>query len=234
MPKLQIKYYPLSEAAQARGTVIVVDVLRAFTTAAFAFENGASLILPVATVEEAVALADRLPGSRIMGEVDGYKPEAFQFSNSPGALAGQDLTGQVLIQRTSAGTQGLVRAVQASALFAASFVVARATAQAVSLTQSEAVSFVITGASERRDGDEDLACAEYIAALVQGHQPVPEPYLERVLTSTVGRDFASGSLGYLLKEDVGLCCQVDRFGFAMPVQRENGRLEMRPVLQMAH
>lgn len=231
MPMVKIQYYPHPEAEQASGTVIVIDVLRAFTTAAFAFDRGARLILPVSTVEEAVTLAETLPGSGIMGEVNGYQPEAFDFSNSPGALLEQDLTGQVLIQRTSAGTQGLVMAVRAGLLFAASFVVARATAQAVARAQPERVSFIITGISEGRDGDEDLACAEYIAGLIKGERPDPAPYLARVLTSTVGRDFASGSLGYLLKEDVGLCLQVDRFGFAMPVRRESGRLEMRAFPQ---
>ncbi len=232
MAMVKIQSYPLSEAEQASGTVIVIDVLRAFTTAAFAFDCGARLILPVSTVEEAVTLAEALPGSGIMGEVNGYQPEAFDFSNSPGALLEQDLTGQVLIQRTSAGTQGgLVKAVRAESLFAASFVVARATAQAVARAQPERVSFVITGISEGRDGDEDLACAEYIAGLIKGERPDPAPYLARVLTSTVGRDFAGGSLGYLLKEDLGLCLQVDRFGFALPVRRENGRLEMRSFPQ---
>jgi 2-phosphosulfolactate phosphatase len=223
---VQIQYFPLAEAEKATGTVVAIDVLRAFTTAAFAFAQGVERILPVAEVTEALDLAEDLGGAEVMGEVKGFKPEGFTFSNSPGALRGLDLKGKVLVQRTSAGTQGLVRAVQAEALYAASFVVARATAQAVRRSRPNQVSFVITGVSEGRDGDEDLACAEYIAALVRGEAPDPEPFLARVATSTVGRDFASGSLGYLLKEDVQLCLQLDRFGFAMPVKRVGGRLEM--------
>ena len=223
---IQIQYFSLAEADRATGTVVVIDVLRAFTTAAFAFAQGVKRILPVADVAEALALAEEVGGAEVMGEVKGFKPEGFTYSNSPGALRGLDLKDGVLVQRTSAGTQGLVRAVQADALYAASFVVAQATAQAVRLSQPAQVSFVITGVSEGRDGDEDLACAEYIAALLRGETPDPEPYLARVATSTVGRDFASGSLGYLLKEDVQLCLQLDRFSFAMPVRRVGGRLEM--------
>jgi 2-phosphosulfolactate phosphatase len=228
---VQIQYFPLAEAEMATGTVVVIDVLRAFTTAAFAFAQGVRRILPVAGVEAALALAEDMGGVEVMGEVKGFKPEGFTYSNSPGALRGLDLKDRILVQRTSAGTQGLVRAVQAEALFAASFVVAQATAQAVRRSQPSQVSFVITGASEGRDGDEDLACAEYIAALVRGEAPDPEPYLARVATSTVGRDFASGSLGYLLKEDVQLCLQLDCFGFAMPVRQVGGRLEMVPEAQ---
>ncbi|QRN83531.1 2-phosphosulfolactate phosphatase [Chloroflexota bacterium] len=220
------RFFTLAESDQVQGDVVVIDVLRAFTTAAFAFEQGTSWILPVSTVDEALALKREIPGALVMGEVNGYKPEPFDLSNSPGALRGLDLTDKVLIQRTSAGTQGLVRAIQAKALFAASFVVAKATAQKLLERQAATISFVITGTSEGRDGDEDLACAEYIQALVQGDDPEPTPYLARVATSTVGREFISGSLGYLLQEDFQLSVQVNHFGFAMPVRSIGGRLVM--------
>ena len=136
--------------------MVVIDVLRAFTTAAFAFARGANRILPVSSVDEALALQQATPDALVMGEVDGFQPEQFDLSNSPGALLDRDLAGRTLIQRTSAGTQGLVRAIQAETLYAASFVVARATAQMLIRSQAEIISFVITGISQGRDGDEDL------------------------------------------------------------------------------
>ncbi len=219
-------YLPLAEADQARGVAVVIDVLRAFTTAAFAFDHGAARILPVSSVAEALALQQEMPGALVMGEVNGFKPEGFNLSNSPGALREWDLAGRVLIQRTSAGTQGLVRALQADALYAASFVVARATAHQLIRNQADVISFVVTGISEGRDGEEDLACAEYIQALVEGDDPDPAPYLARVASSTVGRDFSSGSLGYLLQEDFQLSVLVNHFDFTMPVRRVEGRLVM--------
>src|SRR6266540_3715942 len=51
----------------ATGAVIAIDVLRAFTTAAFAFAAGARDILLVSTVGEALALRERFPGSFVMG-----------------------------------------------------------------------------------------------------------------------------------------------------------------------
>jgi len=53
-------------AGEATGHVVVIDVLRAFTTAAYAFAAGIEEIELVATPEEALAR----PGFR-MGEVDG-------------------------------------------------------------------------------------------------------------------------------------------------------------------
>lgn len=222
----EFRFFPLAESDQAQGAVVVIDVLRAFTTAAFAFEQGASRILPVSTVEEAYALREDMPNALVMGEVNGFKPEGFDFSNSPSSLQRADLTDRMLIQRTSAGTQGLVRAVNADSLFAASFVIARATAQSLIDGRFDTISFVVTGISEGRDGDEDLACAEYIQALVEGKNPDPTPYLARVAGSTVGRDFSSGSLRYLLQEDFKLSLEINSFNFSMPVGKANNRLVM--------
>ena len=46
----------LEGAQQAEGTVVIIDVYRAFTTAAVAFLKGAEKIILVAEVEEALAL----------------------------------------------------------------------------------------------------------------------------------------------------------------------------------
>jgi 2-phosphosulfolactate phosphatase len=49
----------LDTCHDARGVVVVVDVLRAFTTAAYAFAGGAEEIFLVSTVEEAFSLRKR-------------------------------------------------------------------------------------------------------------------------------------------------------------------------------
>ena len=64
-------------AVAAQGTVIVVDVFRAFTTAALAFDLGASQILLVAQVDEALKLRQQGWGDLLIGEVDGKKPDGF-------------------------------------------------------------------------------------------------------------------------------------------------------------
>ena len=46
----------LEGATRATGTVAVIDVFRAFITAAMALANGASRIVMVSTVEEALGL----------------------------------------------------------------------------------------------------------------------------------------------------------------------------------
>jgi 2-phosphosulfolactate phosphatase len=113
----------------ADGLVVVVDVLRAFTTAAAAFAGEVEEILLVSTVEEAFELRARYPDYLLIGEVDGLPVNGFDLPNSPSALQDLNLSSKRLVQRTTAGTQGVVRATGAERLLAASLCVASATCE---------------------------------------------------------------------------------------------------------
>jgi 2-phosphosulfolactate phosphatase len=121
----------LDGATRAIGTVAVIDVFRAFTTAAVALANGASSIVMVRSVDEALALREAGIGQICMGEVRGRAPDGFDFGNSPYEISNVDFHGQTIIQRTSAGTQGIVAGKQAERLYAASLVTADATVRAI-------------------------------------------------------------------------------------------------------
>ena len=54
-------------AQEARGTVVIVDVFRAFTTAAVAFSKGAEKIVLVAEVDEALRIARAGSGGDMHG-----------------------------------------------------------------------------------------------------------------------------------------------------------------------
>lgn len=211
------------------GVVVVVDVLRAFTTAAFALAKGATAVRCVGSVEEALAARDDLPGSLAMGEVGGRRPEGFDLSNSPTEMLDADVSGRLLIHRTSAGTQGLVAAADhATDLFAASFVCAGATARALSARAPDEVTFVLTGV-DHRDGDEDRACADYITALLLGEAPDPVPYLDRVRAADAAQAFLCGDDPEFLASDVDHATDVDAVPFALEAHVESGR----PVLRAA-
>ena len=242
---MRIEQVTLETCGQASGPVVVIDVLRAFTTAAFAFAAGAREIVLVSAVEEALALRERLPGALLMGEVGGLAVGGFDFDNSPATLVGRDLRGARLIQRTSAGTQGVVRSLRAELLLASSFVCAGATARYLRRHAPASVTFVITGnyfasggaappgggypADMRGDGDEDAACADYLAELLRGAAPEPAPFLRRVRDSPPGRIFADPARPEFPAEDLGYCTDLDRFDFAMLVERRGGLLRMTPV-----
>jgi 2-phosphosulfolactate phosphatase len=227
----------LATCAQANGAVVVIDVLRAFTTATYAFAAGASGITLVGTVEEALALRARLPSALVMGEVGGLPPAGFDFGNSPSQFNGQDLTGRRLIQRTSAGIQGIVRSSRADLLLASSFVCARATAEYLRVHNTGEITFVITGVGSRErlddgpitHGDEDAACANYLEALLQSFDPDPQPYLRRVWQSPPAQKFLDPTQHEFRLRDLQLCTTANCFDFALLVQRKDGLLVMQTV-----
>jgi 2-phosphosulfolactate phosphatase len=84
---------------------VIIDVFRAFTTAAGALANGATKIIIVRDVEEALRLRAAGVGQLCMGQVGRRAPSGFDLGNSPFEASQADLDGRAIIQRTSAGTQ---------------------------------------------------------------------------------------------------------------------------------
>jgi 2-phosphosulfolactate phosphatase len=226
---MKFNYTNLETCCEATGVVIVVDVIRAFTNAAFAFSRGAKEIHPVSAVDEALQFKVDNPDALAFGEVGGYPPEGFDYGNSPTQTRQLDLTGRVIVQRTGAGTQGIVRSVNAESMLAASFVVASATFHYIQKLEAEVVTFVITGEHGEDGGDEDRACAEYLESLLRGGLPDPVPYLERARQSRDALLLLDPDHPAFPASDLGFCCGIDTFDFAMRVHKENGHRVIRAV-----
>jgi 2-phosphosulfolactate phosphatase len=226
---LKFHYTNLETSNEATGLVVVIDVIRAFTNAAYAFSRGAKEIYPVGTVEEALQFKAECPDALACGEVGGIPPEGFDFGNSPTQTSTLDLRGRAIVQRTGAGTQGIARSLNANTMLAASLVVASATVLYILKHAPESVSFMITGELSDGSGDEDLACAKYLELLLKGQQPDPAPYIDRVYKSRDALFHLDPNLPAFPKSDLNYCTSVDAFEFAMPVFKENGRLIMRAV-----
>ena len=158
----------LEGAAQATGTVAVIDVFRAFTTAAVVLANGARRIIMVSTVEEALGLRDTGVGQICMGEVEGKPPAAFDFGNSPFEVSEVNFDGKTIIQRTSAGTQGIVAARHADRLYAASLVTATATARAMLAGSPDQITLVAMGDNGINRTDEDEVCVIHLRNRLEG------------------------------------------------------------------
>ncbi len=214
---MDVRFTPLADA-EPDEAVVVIDVLRAFTVQPWMFAQGAARILTVADPAAALRLRDEvLPDAVLAGEDGGEQLEGFDLGNSPVQVQGVDLTGRTVVHRTSAGTQGLARTTGSGLVLAASFVTADATARVLAAAAPARVSFVITGASLGRDGDEDLAAAELIAARLAGTDPDPAPFLARIATSDAGRNFVPGGPSWASPDDLAACAEVDRFEHTLVV-----------------
>lgn len=209
-------------------TVVVIDVLRSFTTAAVSLARGATAIYPFAEPSAALAFRQQLTRPLSVGAVAGGAPiPGFDFGNSPSALLPLDLGDMPVVMSSAAGVRDLHAYRQAPRLYAASLVCARATVQAIRTSGAQEVCFVITGEFANRDGDEDIACADYMEALLRGESPAPDTFVQRVRQSDFGKHFIAGTAPHLPLDDLDIATRIDWLDFAMPVHREGDTLVIR-------
>lgn len=216
------------------GPVVVVDVIRAFTTAAYAFGAGAAEIYLVDTVAEALELKVGRPGMLAMGEDHGRRPDGFDFPNSPAMVGAAALDGRTMVQRTSAGTRGVVAARDATRLWAASLACASATAAAVDDADLGAPAYVITGRFPDKpdaSGDDDVLAAECIERARTGLPLEMTATSAALLATEQARKTLALGPEHCDPHDIELAATVDAFDFAMEVERtELGlRLTARPA-----
>ncbi|RII13728.1 putative 2-phosphosulfolactate phosphatase [Streptomyces sp. YIM 130001] len=219
------RYVGIPELTGVPRVAVVIDVMRAFTVAAWAFSRGVERIVLASTEREALDLKDANPGWLALK--DGAPAAGFDAVNSPGLLRSRDFTGRTLVQKTTAGTVGALAVADAPMVLCASFVVAGPTARFLESEGCGPVTFVVTGEGGR--ADEDLACAEYIGRRIAGSEVEADPYLRRARSSRAAADLAGGLRSGYHPDDVELCLEIDVFAFAMVARQEESLTVLRPV-----
>ena len=214
-------------AEEAQGTTIIIDVFRAFTTAAIAFDRGAKEIVLFADPNDALDLHRKGVGDYLMGEVSGKKPDGFHFGNSPHEISDVDMTGKTLIQSTRAGTVGVEAATNAAEVFLGSFVVAQATVDAIRKESPSLVSIIAMGDQGVVRADEDEQCGIYLRNIMEERKPDFNAVKSLIMTGGATQKFFDPEQPQYHPEDVTLALQADRYSFAMKISREAGLLVAR-------
>lgn len=159
----------------------------------------------------------------------GYPVEGFDLGNSPAALTSVQLSGKRVIQRTTAGTQGVVRTAQASHILVTGLCTLRATVREVRRLSPDSLTLVQTGVLAGGWGDEDVACADLIEAHLAGKSLDMAEIERRVRASRSGRHYDGTQEEVFPAADLEMALAVDRFDFAMAVKVQDGLLSLRPV-----
>jgi 2-phosphosulfolactate phosphatase len=99
----------------------VIDILRATTTMCAALHHGARAIIPVASTEEALRLAQTIGSADVLlaGEKDCVRIPGFQLGNSPLEMTEAAVRGKTLVVTTTNGTKALLASQGAAAVYAA-------------------------------------------------------------------------------------------------------------------
>jgi 2-phosphosulfolactate phosphatase len=207
--------------------VFVIDVLRAGTTMCAALAHGARAVVPVASTEEALRLAQTLgPDTVLAGERNCVRIPGFALGNCPREMTADAVRGRTVILTTTNGTRALLAVAGATHVYvaaAANFTLSAAVAREARL-RGEEILIVCAGREGRFALDDAYAAGRLVAAAQGGGRgrkglndaalaalDLVRRYGERwdrpLAASQGGRDLAE--LG--MKDDIADAARVDAY-----------------------
>ncbi|MGE5590021.1 MAG: 2-phosphosulfolactate phosphatase [Bacillota bacterium] len=169
---MHLDVYPTAASAEGESfesrAAVVIDVLRATSVITAALDHGAVDVVPVATPEEALALAQDWPQDTYLlgGERQALPIPGFHVGNSPLEYTAERVGGRRVVLTTTNGTRALLAARGAASLFAASFLNARVVAREVAATGRD-VAIICAGTVGRFDLA-DTVCAGLLVEALTG------------------------------------------------------------------
>lgn len=140
----------------AGGTVVVIDVLRASTTIAFALDAGANQVIPCLEVADAKSLASQFPREEALlaGERGGLPIAGFELGNSPSEYTPDRVGGKTILFTTTNGTRAMLRCRKADRVLIGAFVNASAIAE--QLVGCEQIHLLCAGTEDAYSRDDIL------------------------------------------------------------------------------
>jgi 2-phosphosulfolactate phosphatase len=242
--KLDVTFYGFLAPGEAQGrTVCVIDILRSGTTMCAALHHGARAVVPVASTEEAMRLAQTLGTDEtvLAGERSCARIPGFALGNSPLEPVPEVVRGKTVVMTTTNGTGTLLATQGAAAVYlacAANFSVAGARLREV--WERDRDLLVVCAGREQRFALEDAYTAGRIVEAALGGRrgrkglndaaivalDLVRRYGERwerpLVTSRAGRDLIA--LG--MEADVAECARMD--AYPVLAQFQNRRVVIAP------
>lgn len=213
---------PHQNAHLSEGLTVVVDVLRAFTTCCFVFENGAKTIIPISDTDTAYKMIRDNPRFISIGEREGLKLPGFNYGNSPAEIENVDLTGKTVIFTTSTGTQGMANAVNANLVITGAFVNAQAVVNFIKKQEPQAVSFVIT--DNRYQDNEDYMYAHYVIGCLKGKSLKFDAIKRHLINHPTAERFLRKPMTEYSQKDFYLSLDLNRFNFVIAAKKRKNRV----------
>jgi 2-phosphosulfolactate phosphatase len=217
-------------AKRAKGVTVIIDVFRAFTVGCYAFDSGASRIIATGGVDEAFILKKKYSNSVLVGERNEKIIDGFDFGNSPTEILKADLRGKTVIHTTTAGTKGLVNAVNADIVITGSFVNAGAVAGYIKAINPDDVSLVAMGYRATISAQEDLLCAEMIESSLFDKGDNFEEKIASLKDTSGSRFFLPENIEFSPPTDFFLCTMVNKFNFILKAEtRFDGNIDLMKI-----
>ena len=221
--KPQISIFECIDGAKhAKDFTVIIDVFRAFSLEAYLFSRGTKCIYAVGKEETARKLKQENPDYILIGERSGIICEGFDFGNSPSQTSDFDFKGKTVVHTTSAGTQGIINAKNATEIVTGSLVNSKAIANYILKKNPEFVSLVCMGWNGIEPAPEDTICANYIKSVINGEKFDMKSELEKLkIHPTCKRFFEEKTQKVFPEKDYYMCTDVDKFNFVLKVEKVN-------------
>jgi 2-phosphosulfolactate phosphatase len=206
----------------ANDIYIVIDVIRATTSLATIFDQGAARVLVADTVEQARMAAKHVSGRLLCGERHALPLPGFDYGNSPAQFSRADIDGRELVLTTTNGTRAFFACPEQSVRLAGCFYNAHAvTAYALARAQEQGGNVALVCAAEAGYfALDDAACAGYLAHIIREQQPAIEQHESALAAVALHQSYppellikASHSAQHIiaggLAEDLNYCMRID-------------------------
>ena len=171
------EFLALSKRDLSETVCVVFDVLRATSTMLAALGHGATKIIPVAEISEAVALKRTDPKVLLAGERDGVRILAvltggidFDLGNSPREFTTERVSGRTIVMTTTNGTRALRACAGAKAVLIGSIVGLGALVRWISANRPSKLLLVCAGTLEQASFEDTLAAGALCDAIVPYYQ----------------------------------------------------------------
>jgi len=217
----------LRERDLSEATCVVFDILRATTSMNMALGNGAEVIIPVATIDDALSIRRERPEVLLAGEREGVRITAevsggvdFDLGNSPREYTAEAVAGKTIVSTTTNGTRALRACVGAKHVLIASLQNLRTIANWIEANEVRHLILVCAGTEEEASYEDTIgagALADMLTPLFVGGHVSDAAEMARQTYRIMQRDLYS-AMQYArngrrllsmpdLKEDVRFCVQ---------------------------
>jgi 2-phosphosulfolactate phosphatase len=248
MKTLEVLFTPADFAGLQRRnlddtTCVVIDVFRATSSMVTALANGATAVIAVAEIPEALELRRQMPQVLLAGERDGLRIRAeltggvdFDMGNSPREFVRERVLGRTIVTTTTNGTRALRAGGHSRSVLVGSFLNLGATAEWILKSGTEHLLIVCSGTFEQA-AYEDVLAAGAMCELLQDHfgdgERSDAAFMARRLYESVKSDLAGAAREARngqrllsrpeLAADVPFCLQRDVFPLTAGMQSD-GRI----------
>lgn len=220
----------ITGATRADGAVVIIDVFRAFTTAALAISLGAKKIYLVSDINDAIALRDTGVADYCVGEIDGKKPLGFDIGNSPFEITQFELKNKSLVLSTRAGVVGVNSVEKPDVIMGASLVNASATCEWLQQQAFKKVTIVAMGWAGRTRTDEDEICAMYMRNLLEQRKTDHKSIKNMILASSHAAKFDDADFPWYHYQDRDIALDIDSVDCPIVISSEEGILVARQAV----